>query len=64
MPPLTGLECFLDWVFYNYVAPMALGFSSKITPDINAVQRAYTKGALMKILSMEEYAERATNQTA
>jgi hypothetical protein len=55
---------FLDWVFYNYVAPTALGFISKLTPYSNAVQRAYTKGALMKIPSVEEYAERATNQTA
>jgi hypothetical protein len=30
MPSLMGLEFLLEWVFYKYIAPKALGFNSKL----------------------------------
>jgi hypothetical protein len=29
MPPRMGLEYLWEWLFYKYVAPTALGFTSK-----------------------------------
>jgi hypothetical protein len=33
MPPLAGLEYRWEWLFYKYVAPTALGFTSKFPPE-------------------------------
>jgi hypothetical protein len=32
MPAAMGLKFLLVWVFYKYIAPTALGSTSKLTP--------------------------------
>jgi hypothetical protein len=46
MPPLTGLEFLLERLFYKYVAPTALRFTSKLIPCIIGSLKVKKRGSI------------------